>query len=212
MSQMKDAEKRVLRLRTKNARQGIKGPFDCPICESFNSVEVRIGKGVTKIKCFRCEAGEIIPEVGWMLPVDYFSIAADKWLSNINGTDWEEPTFNITYVPHKDKKKLLLLKNITIGILVMFVKNKPSEPHRLEDIILPETKHAGKESIIPWDDVIEKIQQSGEFYSAKEVARIFCEDKVKPYRVKTVLDKAVDSNRLSRVMSKRTWWYGRKLS
>ncbi len=61
------------------------------------------------------------------------------------------------------------------------------------------------------DDVISKLSEAGEFYSAKEVTKVFVKNKVRTYRTKTILDKAVDDGKLSRVFSKRTWWYGRRI-
>ncbi len=63
---------------------------------------------------------------------------------------------------------------------------------------------------VDWAAVITDIAESGQYYAASEVTEIFVEHKVKKFRTKTVLDKAVNEGLLSRVWDKKRYVYGKK--
>ena len=77
-----------------------------------------------------------------------------------------------------------------------------------EAVNLP--KQQPERAKVDWAEVIQEIVKSEEFWSVMEVTEIFVENKVKKFRTKTVLDRAVEEGLLTRVWDKKRYVYGKR--
>lgn len=176
-------------------------PYDCPSCQDFNSIVVKVGDGLVKVMCLSCGKQEILVEVPWLGYIDYYCLVADKW----NGSEYKEPVFKIEYEHAKDKDKVELLKNVTLGKIVVYQKDK--EPVELKDFLMPDP-FGGSESLHPWREIINNIKGAKKYFSISEINSNFVKGDVSDQDIKEVMDKAVTEGLLGRVWDKGKYWYG----
>jgi len=65
--------------------------------------------------------------------------------------------------------------------------------------------------LVDWEKINEQIVKSGKYFSAKEVTEELVENKVKVFRTKAVLDKAVEDGVLERFWHEKRYVYGKPL-
>jgi len=145
-------------------------------------------------------------------PIDYYNLVSDKWLSQRDEQPWERPEFRVL-VDEEDRKHLHELRHVTFGEVKLFIKSNGGEvvPIELDEAMnLP--KDAPDRAIVNWPDVIGRIIEAGEYYSAQEVCDTFVKNEVKVFRTKSMLDKAVDNKLLARFWHQRKYLYGRPIA
>jgi len=142
--------------------------------------------------------------------IDYFCLIADKLLAERFDTKFDKPTFEIE-IDESDRKHVHELRAVTLGKVELFqVKGGERLPIDIKDAMnLPKKKE--DRAIVNWTDVIGRIIESGEYWSAKEVREGFVERKVEVFRTKTMLDKAVKDGIITRLWDKRRYVYGRNI-
>jgi len=64
---------------------------------------------------------------------------------------------------------------------------------------------------VNWDEVLEKLIDSGQCWSVDEVHEQFVHKAVTRYRVKRVLDKFCENGKLERRYDGKRFWYGPKV-
>jgi len=83
-------------------------------------------------------------------------------------------------------------------------------PLELEEVKnLPQARP--KAGLVDWETVIDNILKTGKYFSAKEVTETFVDNKVKVFRTKAVLDRAVEDGILAKYWHERRYVYGKPI-
>ena len=196
VSKVSALARKLKRQREQKFRYRLRPPFDCVMCEGFGTVEVTKSDPFIVFHCKDCDSREIMPLSDEIELIDYFNIVADKWLSLRFGEEFEEPEFEIELIRGKDEEEKWQV--VTLGKLKVVWKDPPKG-----------RRGGGNVARVPWGRVIEDIIQDGRYFTVKEVREMFCEDKVKDFRVKTMLDKAWKDGKLMRLWFGNCWVFGR---
>lgn len=179
-------------------------PYDCPSCGDFNSVVINKGQGLVKVKCLRCQKYEIIVEVPWIDYIDYYCLVSDKW----RGGNYEEPIYKIDFDHNKDMDKIEILKNVTLGKIL--IEEDGKEPIELKNFLAP-YPFGGEQTIHPWREIIKEISNANKFFTPAEINERFVDGGASDEDVKDILEKAVHEKMLSRVWHEGMYWYGVRL-
>ncbi len=162
-------------------------PYDCPFCEGFGTVQVTKNEPILVFRCHDCDQREIVPFSGSIIMIDYFNLVADKWLSVRFNHEFEEPTFEVEIDLNrkKDRDGEAKLRAVTLGKL---------------DLSYIELRPRRGKSQIPWGEIIDKVIETGDFYTVAEIIEFH--EGLSSNKVKTALNKAFKGGKLERR------WYG----
>jgi len=209
VSKVKNLQKKMLSLQAIRRQKRLHPPYDCPLCEGFECVQVTKGDAVLSFHCVDCGMREVLPIIEWLDDVDYFCLIADKLLASRFDREFEAPEYEID-IEDEDRKYVHELQGVTLGEVKLFeTKGGERLPIDIKDAVkLPKTKE--DRATVNWIDVYGQIIESGEYWSAKEVREKFVDNQVQVFRTKTMLDKAVKDGIIIRLWDKRKYLYGRK--
>jgi len=207
VSKVKALEKRMLGLQATRRRKRLDAPFDCPLCEGFQCIELTRKDTIYIFHCRDCDSYEILPIIDWFDEVDYFCLIADKWLASRFDREFEEPTYEID-IEERDRKHVHELQAVSLGRIKLFHKKGGERlPIEIKEAMkLPKEKE--DRAVVNWTEVIGEIIESRQYWSAKEVREKFVKNQVEVFRTKTVLDKAVADGIIDRVWDKKRYCYG----
>jgi len=211
VSKIKSLEKRMLGLQATRRQKSLDPPYDCPLCEGHQCVQVTKKDVIVIFHCRECDSYEILPIVEWFDTVDYFCVVTDKWLADRYDQEFEEPIYEIEVDSRVDGKNIRELQAVSFGEIRLFtVKGGEHMP-----VDIKEAKNWSRDrearATVDWTEVIGEIIESGEYWSVKEIYEKFVKKQVKEFRTKTVLDKAVEDGSISRFWDKRRYVYGRNI-